>query len=104
MDYFYARTPDSKLWLLGEDNVSVRKSIYIMLEVYGKELLDFHREGQLPESEIESGLFAPVVLWNTFRHKYKGKFSSFIEVPMVSEEVMMDCFGCSGGIRTKYPI
>ncbi|WP_088362646.1 hypothetical protein [Bacillus cereus] len=101
MDYFYAKTPDSKLWLLGEDNVSVRKSIYILLEVYGKELLEFHREGQLPESEIESELFAPIVLWNSFRHKYIGAFSNFSEVPMVSEEVMKEYFGCSGGIRTR---
>ncbi|MED2737038.1 hypothetical protein [Bacillus toyonensis] len=100
MDYFYAKTSDEKLWLLGEDNVSMRKSLYIMLEVYGKEFIQFYREGQLTGSEIDRELFAPVVLWNTFRHKYKGKFSSFSEVPMVCEGVMMDCFGCSGGIRT----
>jgi hypothetical protein len=102
MDYFYVKTFDEKVWLLGEDNVSVRKSLYIMLEVYGKEYIQFFREGQLPESEVDRELFAPVVLWNTFRHKYKGRFSSFSEIPMVSEVVMMDCFCFIGGIRTKY--
>lgn len=85
MDYYYVKTSDKKVWILGEENVSVRKCLYIMLEVYGKEYMQFFREGQLPLSDINCALFAPEVLWNAFKHKYKGMFSSFSGVPMVSE-------------------